>query len=214
MLGTVPYEESLELQRSLVEARRDGGVPDLLLLLEHPHVITVGSGGRSENIVADEAERARLGIGLFETGRGGDVTYHGPGQLVGYPILDLKPDRKDLHKYLRDIEEALIVGLAAVGVGAGRSRGLTGVWTATGKIASIGVRVSSGWITSHGFAVNVTTDLSYFDTIVPCGLEGGRVTSIEHELGRELEPESVRRAIAEAFGPVFGRTIVGLSRRS
>jgi lipoyl(octanoyl) transferase len=202
-LGSVPYTEGIELQESLVKARRAGSIPDLLLLLEHPHVITLGTRSRPGHVLADVAERARLGIELFETGRGGDVTYHGPGQLVGYPILDLKPDRKDLHRYLRDLEEVLIRAAAAFGVSARRLPGLTGVWTDTGKLAAIGVRVSSGWITSHGFALNATTDLRYFRAIVPCGIPDRDVTSLERELGRSVTPEAVEEAVVEAFRSVF-----------
>lgn len=208
-MGTVPYGEGLELQRILVDARRAGEVPDLLLLLEHPHVITLGSGAGPDNVLASARERRRLGIDLYETGRGGNVTYHGPGQLVGYPILDLRPDRQDLHRYLRDIEETLIRGLSALGVPSRRLDGLTGVWTDSGKIAAIGVRVSSGWITSHGFALNVSTQLDYFDTIVPCGISDQSVTSIEKQLGGPVDADHVRETVVEAFAEVFGRTVIG-----
>jgi lipoyl(octanoyl) transferase len=207
-LDTVPYGEALALQDALVRARRDGSVPDTLILLEHPHVITLGSDGHAEHVLADDQERRLLGIELFETGRGGDVTYHGPGQLVGYPILDLKPDRKDLHRYLRDLESVLIDAVATFGVHAGRREGMTGVWTAAGKIAAIGVRVSSGWITSHGFALNVRTDLHYFDAIVPCGIKGEAVTSLSHGLGRAFEMDEVARVVAAAFADHFGRRLV------
>jgi lipoyl(octanoyl) transferase len=203
-LGTVPYAEALELQDALVRERRAGAVPDTLLLLEHPHVITLGSDARAEHVLADEAERRLMGIELFETGRGGDVTYHGPGQLVGYPILDLKPDRKDLHRYLRDLEAALIDAAGALGVEAGRREGLTGVWAARGKLAAIGERVSSGWITSHGFALNVRTDLRYFGAIVPCGIRGVEATSVERELDRPIEMEAVVAAVTAAFAERFG----------
>jgi lipoyl(octanoyl) transferase len=211
-LGTVPYPEALALQEQLVRARREGAAPDTLLLLEHPHVITLGSDARAEHVLADESERRLLGIELFETGRGGDVTYHGPGQLIGYPVLDLKPDRKDLHRYLRDLEGVLIDALAALGVTAGRREGLTGVWTAGGKVAAIGVRVSSGWITSHGFALNVRTDLRYFDAIVPCGIQGARVTSIERERGAPIEMAAVEGAVVAAFAAEFGTREVSLPR--
>src|SRR5688572_23993875 len=143
-LGLIPYAEALQVQAELVKERRTGAIGDQLLLLEHPHVITLGTSSHPDNILVDDADRALLGIELFETGRGGDVTYHGPGQLVGYPILDLKPDRCDLHRYVRDIEEALIRGLRALGIESGRKDGLTGVWVGDEKIAAIGVRVSSG----------------------------------------------------------------------
>jgi lipoyl(octanoyl) transferase len=149
-----------------------------------------------------------LGIELHQVGRGGDVTYHGPGQLVGYPVLDLKPDRKDLHRYLRDLEEVLVRTLGGLGLAAERSEGLTGVWVEDRKLASIGVRVSSGWITSHGFALNVSTDLSYFGTIVPCGIQDRSVSSLEAELGRPVGVDTIAERVAEHFGNVFQREIV------
>ena len=206
-LGTVPYAEGLDLQSELVERRRRGEVVDQLLLLEHPHVITLGTGARDSHILADEEERARMGIELFEIGRGGDVTYHGPGQLVGYPILDLKPDRKDLHRYLRELEEVLIRTLSHYGIESSREEGLTGVWVPQGKIAAIGVRVSSGWITSHGFALNVAPDLRYFDTIVPCGLHDKPVASLAGLLGRQISPQEVVGTLTKAFEEVFQRSV-------
>jgi lipoyl(octanoyl) transferase len=202
--GSVPYGDALELQKDLVVQRRAGEVPDTLIVLEHPHVITLGSSSHAEHILADEAERERMGIGLHKAGRGGDVTYHGPGQLVAYPILDLKPDRKDLHRYLRDLEEVLIFVAADFDIEAWRSETGTGVWTEVGKLAAIGVRVSSGWITSHGIALNVSADLSYFDTIVPCGIPDGGVTSIARETGRTPDSERVRTAFVDRFAQVFG----------
>jgi len=206
-LGLVPYGEGLELQESLIRERRADAIPDQLLLLEHPHVITLGTGSRSSNVLADEDRRRELGVDLFETGRGGDVTYHGPGQLVGYPILDLKPDRKDLHRYLRDLEEVLIQVLWSYGIEGSRSSGFTGVWTHQGKVAAIGVRVSSGWITSHGFALNVTTDLDYFGTIVPCGIQGRPVASLQGLLGAPVPMEEVMDRTSQAMGRVFGRSV-------
>lgn len=197
----------MELQAELVNERRAGRIPDQLLLLEHPHVITLGTTSEEGNVLADADDRGRLGIELFETGRGGDVTYHGPGQLVGYPILDLKPDRKDLHRYLRDLEEVLIRALAALGVEGGRVEGLTGVWAGEAKVAAIGVRVSSGWITSHGFALNVSTDLRYFETIVPCGIADREVTSLSRLLGREVELDELTAPVSDAFADVFQRRI-------
>jgi lipoyl(octanoyl) transferase len=207
-LGTTAYAAGLALQADLVRARRSGALDDQLLLLEHPHVITLGTAAHAEHVLLDAAARAARGIELFETGRGGDVTYHGPGQLVGYPIIDLKPDRCDLHRYLRDIEEVLIRVLAGYGVAADRVAGMTGVWVGGDKIAAIGVRVSSGWITSHGFAFNVATDLDYFSTIVPCGLSRQGVTSLERVLGAAPPAAEVRRAVAERFAEVFERTSV------
>lgn len=207
-LGRVPYGEALLLQERLVDERRRGMVGDTLLLLEHPHVITLGTGSRAEHVLLDETELRARSIDLFHTGRGGDVTYHGPGQLVGYPILDLKPDRKDLHRYLRDLEEVLIRVAAAFGVEGFRSPGLTGVWTGGGKVAAIGVRVSSGWITSHGFALNVGPDLGFFETIVPCGIHDREVTSLTRETGQAVPVVDVCPPLVEAFAAVFGRTVV------
>jgi lipoate-protein ligase B len=204
----VPYAEALALQSDLVSDRRAGTISDTLLLLEHPHVITLGTGSSPENVLADPAERARRSIELFETGRGGDVTYHGPGQLVGYPVLDLKPDRKDLHIYLRDLEAVLIRAAAAFGVRAMTVPGLTGVWTDVGKLAAIGVRVSSGWITCHGFALNVHTDLAYFDSIVPCGIHDREVTSLERDLGHSVPMHEAQEAVVGAFQEVFGARLV------
>lgn len=189
--------------------RRRGAIPDQLLLLEHPHVITLGTASSTNHILVGDEERALLGIELFETGRGGDVTYHGPGQLVGYPIFDLKPDRCDLHQYVRDIEEALIRALAHFGLQCGRKPGLTGVWLGDEKVAAIGVRVSSGWITSHGFALNVNTDLQFFDSIVPCGIRDHGVTSMQRALGREVSMSAVGDVVAGEFAALFhGRSLV------
>ena len=204
ILGTVPYGDALALQHELVARRRADAIPDQLLLLEHPHVITLGTSSHSDHVLVDDAERALLGIDLFETGRGGDVTYHGPGQLVGYPIFDLKPDRCDLHRYVRDIEEALIRALGAFGLACDRKPGLTGVWLVDEKIAAIGVRVSSGWITSHGFALNVSTDLAFFDSIVPCGIRDHGVTSMKRALDRDVDMADVCARVAESFAAVFG----------
>lgn len=206
--GRVPYGEALELQADLVARRRAGEVPDTLILLEHPHVITLGSSSDPAHVLVDEGERTRLGIELFEAGRGGDVTYHGPGQLVAYPILDLKPDRRDLHRYLRDLETVLIRVAAEFGVRGERSDAGTGVWTDRGKLAAIGIRVSSGWITSHGVALNVHSDLSYFGTIVPCGISDRAVTSLERELGEAPTDRAVAEAFIEHFAEVFGREIL------
>ena len=203
-LGLLPYADGLALQEELVRQRRAGEIDDTLLLLEHPHVITLGTGSHAENVLVSPEERERLGIELFATGRGGDVTYHGPGQLVGYPILDLKPDRADLHRYLRDVEEVLIRVLADYGLAGIRRAGMTGVWVGDRKLAAIGVRVSSGWITSHGFALNVTTDLGFFDAIVPCGIREYGVGSISGELGRAVEMAEVRDSVVTHFLDVFG----------
>jgi lipoyl(octanoyl) transferase len=207
-LGVVPYDEALALQRQLVEERRAGHVPDLLLLLQHPPVITLGvkgDGGRA-NIVATDDRLRELGIAVHETGRGGDVTYHGPGQIVGYPILDLKPDRCDAHRYVRDLEEVMIRVCADYGVTAGRIKGLTGTWVGAEKIGAIGVRLSR-WITMHGFAFNVSTDLDHFKLIVPCGISDRGVTSLERAAGRRLSFAEVEDAVARNCQQIFERII-------
>lgn len=203
----MPYGEGLELQAGLVKQRRDGTIPDTLVLLEHPHVITLGSSSDPAHVLIDASERARLGIELHDTGRGGDVTYHGPGQLVAYPILDLKPDRKDLHRYLRDLETVLMGVAGEYGLRADRNEAGTGVWTPNGKLAAIGIRVSSGWITSHGIALNVRSDLTYFDTIVPCGISDRGVTSLERELGEAPPSREVAEHFVRHFADVFGHDI-------
>jgi lipoyl(octanoyl) transferase len=205
-LGVVRYQDALAVQRALVEERRTDQVPDLLLLLQHPPVITLGvkgDGGRS-NIVAGASRLAELGIDISETGRGGDVTYHGPGQIVGYPILDLRPDRCDVHRYARDLEEVMIRVCADYGVSARRLEGLTGAWIGEDKIGAIGVRISR-WITSHGFAFNVTTNLDHFNLIVPCGISNGGVTSLQRATGRELSIGEVENAAIRHFCDVFER---------
>jgi lipoyl(octanoyl) transferase len=204
----VPYGEALRLQEDLVTRRRAGEVPDTLVLLEHPHVITMGSSADRAHVLLSDAEREARGVELHEVGRGGSVTYHGPGQLVAYPILDLKPDRRDLHAYLRDLEEVLIEVASAFGVEARRREGLTGVWTDRGKLAAIGVRVSSQWITSHGAALNVSADLGHFASIVPCGLAAEEVTSLELETGSALDIGECAGILAECFARVFDRQII------
>ena len=208
-LGLIPYAEALALQSDLVALRRAGDIPDQLLLLQHPHVITLGTGSSRSHVLADESRRRDLGIDLIEVGRGGDVTYHGPGQLVGYPILDLKPDRKDLPQYLRDLEAVLVQALAEMGIRAERKPDLTGVWVDGRKIATIGVRVSSGWITSHGFALNVSKDLSFFETIVPCGIQDVSVTSVSQELGQPCGIADIVGIVSEAFSGIFGHSVLG-----
>jgi lipoyl(octanoyl) transferase len=205
-LGTIGYQEGLDLQRQLVEERKQGRIPDQLLLLEHPAVITLGvktPDDHSHVLATREALRAQ-GVGVFEAGRGGDVTYHGPGQLVGYPIIDLKPDRCDVHRYVRDLEEVLIRAVSVFGITAGRIHGLTGIWVDDAKLAAIGVRISR-WVTSHGFALNVTTDLSQFNLIVPCGIPDKEVTSMARLLGRAVSMAEVEAAVIDAFHAVFVR---------
>jgi lipoyl(octanoyl) transferase len=205
--GLIPYAEGLRLQEELVARRRAGEIPDTLVLLRHPHVITLGSSADPSHVLLSEAEREERDVELYEAGRGGDVTYHGPGQLVGYPILDLKPDRKDLHAYLRDLEEVLVGVATDFGVEAYRREGLTGVWTERGKLAAIGVRVSSQWIASHGVALNVSADLGFFDAIVPCGLAGEAITSLELERGAPVGMDEVAETLANRFADVFQREI-------
>jgi lipoyl(octanoyl) transferase len=203
-LGSVAYADALALQRSLVEDRRAGRIADTLLLLEHPDVLTLGvrgDGGRGHILATADALTSR-GIEVHETGRGGDVTYHGPGQIVGYPIIDLNPDRRDVHRYVRDLETVLMRTAADYGIEASRVAGLTGVWVGDQKLAAIGVRIAR-WITSHGFALNVTTQLDRFDLIVPCGIPDRGVTSMAQLLGRPIDMEKVENRIIEHFGNVF-----------
>jgi lipoyl(octanoyl) transferase len=203
-LGLVAYGDALPLQRALVVDRQAGHIADTLLLVEHPPVLTLGvrgDGGRA-HILATDAALAARGIEVFEAGRGGDVTYHGPGQIVGYPILDLKPDRQDVHRYVRALEEVLIRTAAGFGVDAGRVKGLTGVWVGDEKLAAIGVRISR-WVTSHGFAFNVSTDLDHFKLIVPCGIADRGVTSLEKLLGRAVDRRLVEDRLVASFREVF-----------
>ncbi len=208
-LGLVPYADALTLQRTLVEERKADRVSDLLLLLQHPPVITLGvkgDGGRG-HIVATPAHLVRLGVEVHDAGRGGDVTYHGPGQIVGYPILDLKPDRCDVHRYVRDIEEVMIRACGDDGIKAGRIAGLTGTWVGTEKIGAIGVKISR-WVTSHGFAFNVRPDLEHFQLIVPCGIEEHGVTSLARITGRSVSLDEIEDRLARHFADVFDRQLV------
>jgi len=205
-LGSRPYAEVLELQRSLARQRITGELAeDLLLLVEHEPVVTLGRGTQPQSLPLSATELNRRGVQQYEVERGGDVTFHGPGQLVGYPILDLREHREDLHWYLRTLEEALIRGLETLTIPAGRNPGLTGVWTRGRKIASIGIHVKQ-WVTYHGFALNINTDLSYFDLIVPCGIQDVVMTSVAMELGRTDRGlwSEARQAIVEGFGEAFG----------
>ena len=205
-LGRVPYGTALALQQELVAERQANRVPDTLLLLQHPHVVTLGAAARQQwtNVLASPRELADRGVELHEAPRGGDVTYHGPGQLVGYPILDLRPDRCDVHRYVRDLERVLIGTARAFGITAERCDGLTGVWVGNDKLAAIGVRLSR-WVTSHGFALNVDTDLDYFRLIRPCGIDGRGVTSIAALTERPLSVADVEPLLVREFGSVFGR---------
>ncbi len=194
------YAEAFELQQSLVEQRKQGLIADQLLIVEHPHVITLGRSARLEHLLASEEVLRRAGVALHHTDRGGDITYHGPGQIVGYPIFDLREWKRDVAAYVRAVEQALIDTLAEFGIAGGRIAGLTGVWVDGKKVAAIGVHISR-WITSHGFALNFTTDLSYFQYIVPCGLPRP-VTSMA-ELGCEAGREQVVSALARCFSGIF-----------
>ena len=199
-LGRVEYGAALDIQKACERAVLAGEQPDTLLLLEHPHVLTTGRRSAPGAIIApDEVLEAR-GVSVFETNRGGKATYHGLGQVVGYPIINLSPDREDVHRYVRDLEAVLIRAMADFGIEAFRIPGLTGVHTEQGKVAAIGVHIAR-WVTTHGFALNVNTDLSYFDLIVAC--EGEPVTSMKELLGRELELREVEERIIERFAEVF-----------
>ncbi len=199
-LGRLPYGEAWDLQKSLAEDRKHGRIPDQLLLVEHPHVLTLGRNAHQENLLAPRTRLAQLGIEYFEIDRGGDVTYHGPGQIVGYPIVDLRGWKCDVVAYVRALEEVILRVLARYGIEGGREAGATGVWTPQGKICAIGVHISR-WVTTHGFALNWTTDLSYFQHIVPCGLP--RPVASMELLGVQVAREHVHRAIVEEFAHVF-----------
>jgi lipoyl(octanoyl) transferase len=204
-LGVMAYVEALELQRAVARRRILGEIgEDVLLLVEHPPVVTLGRSAKEKNLLLSPQSLAARGIELFEVERGGDVTFHGPGQLVGYPIIDLKRHKRDLHWYLRQVEAALIDALGELGITAERSAGFTGVWTAGRKIASIGVHARD-WVTWHGFALNVSTDLSYFDVMVPCGIDAVTMTSVSRELGPGAPGmDEVSDVVARAFGACFG----------
>jgi lipoyl(octanoyl) transferase len=208
------YDEALEIQRSLAQARIDGGLErDTLLVVEHPRVITLGRSSKPQHLSAPRDVLESAGVEVHEIERGGDVTFHGPGQLVGYPIFDLSEHRQDVHWFLRQIESALIHALDTVGVPAERREGYTGVWTGGRKIASIGIHVKQ-WVTWHGFALNVTTDLSYFDLIVPCGIQDVVMTSVQRELGERTPRDVWARtldAVVLGFGEVFGMRVQAVS---
>ena len=206
-LGRVSYVDGLDLQAELVALRQEGEIPDTLLLLEHEPVFTLGRNARRENVLLSEDALRERGFAIFDTGRGGDVTYHGPGQVVGYPILDLSPDRRDVHRYVRDLEEVMIRTCADYGIPAGRVAGLTGTWVGQEKIGAIGVRIAR-WVTSHGFAFNVSTDLAPFSLIVPCGIQNRGVTSLERLLGRSVPLDEVMDRLTAHLAAVFQREVV------
>ena len=209
-LGRRGFEEALALQRRLVVARQEGRVPDVLVFVEHPPTYTLGRSARAEHLLVDAATtdelELELGASVIETDRGGDITFHGPGQLVGYPIIDLKSWKPDVHEYLRALEALLIDAVREFGIQATREDGLTGVWHPRGKLAAIGVRVSR-WVTSHGFALNVATDLEYFKHIVPCGIFGRTVSSMENVLETPVALGPVRDAVSRAFARIFDRDV-------
>ena len=205
-LGRFDYASALTVQKETERLVKVGEQPDTLLLLEHPHTLTIGRRGEASSVLLNEAELNARGVTLFETNRGGKVTYHGIGQIVGYPIINLSPDREDVHRYVRDLEEVILRTLADFGIEAFRIEGLTGVHTSRGKVAAIGVHIAR-WVTTHGFALNVNTDLSYFDLIIAC--EGEPVTSMEALLGNEIDLTVVEDRIVVHFAEVFSLALVG-----
>ena len=205
-IGRLRYQDGLDLQAALVAERQAGRITDVLLLLEHEPVFTTGRNARQENVLFPADELRARGYEVFETGRGGDVTYHGPGQVVGYPILDLSPDRRDVHRYVRDLEEVMIRACADFGVTAGRVPGMTGTWVGDEKIGAIGVRIAR-WVTSHGFAFNVSTDLAPFALIVPCGIRGRGVTTLERLLGRPVPTDEVMTSLTRHLADIFDREV-------
>jgi lipoyl(octanoyl) transferase len=221
-LGLIGYAEAWDLQKRLVAARKTGAIEDVLLLCEHPHVITLGRNGKREHLLASEQVLRQKGVEFHSSDRGGDITYHGPGQLVGYPILNLGAIRKDVVWYVRMLEEVMISSTAEFGISAERVTGKTGIWVRTTsdsnvpasteeKLGAIGVHLSR-WVTSHGFAYNVSTDLRYFDLIVPCGIAGRKATSLEKILGRAVTCKEVVQPVARNFGKVFGLEMRETSR--
>lgn len=203
-LGMVPYHEALQLQRKTITELQQGSGREALFLLEHPHVVTLGRSGSENSLLLDRRQLDQKGIELVAADRGGDVTYHGPGQLVGYPILSLEPGRQDIRRYVTDVESVLIGVLSEYGISGGRHAGYRGVWLEDRKIASVGIRISR-WVTSHGFALNVNTDLSYFSAINPCGIEGCSMTSMQNELGRAMDMADVKQKVTRLFAQVFDR---------
>lgn len=201
-LGTVDYEKALRLQRTLQAKRIEGAIEDVVLLLEHPPVLTLGRSAKNEHIIASKEMLAARGISVHEVGRGGDVTYHGPGQLVAYPIIDLKPDRKDVRKYVWTLEEAMIRTCGDFGIDATRIRGLNGTWVDERKVGAVGVRISR-WVTMHGLALNANSNLNDFQLIVPCGIEDKAVTSLSNELDRAVTVDDVTTPLATHFASLY-----------
>ncbi len=214
-LGLMPYDAACELQRRVVGERKAGTIPDVLLLCEHPHVITLGRNGKPENLRASDRVLRQMHVEFHPTDRGGDITYHGPGQVVGYPILDLVAHRRDVRWYVHQLEEAMIGATSEFGIASRRIAEWHGVWvdaaSGPGKLAALGVHLSR-WVTSHGFAYNVATDMRYFDLIVPCGISGKSATSLERLLGRCVDPREAAEKLVRQFGEVFGRQMIPVSR--
>jgi lipoyl(octanoyl) transferase len=215
-LGVIPYRRACGLQQQVADARKTGAIPDVLLLCEHPHVITLGRSGTREHLRAGDHLLAQMNVEFHLTNRGGDITYHGPGQIVGYPVLDLAEHRRDVRWYVAQLEEVMIRASAAFDIVGQRVEGRHGVWidTPSGeeKLAALGIHLSR-WVTSHGFAYNVSTDLRYFDLIVPCGIADRRVTSVERVLGRPVSTMDVRRHLVKHFGDVLARDMARVSCR-
>jgi lipoate-protein ligase B len=208
--GCVQYSQALDLQMKICELKRRGFDKDVLLLLEHPPTITLGRSAKSEHLLVNKQDLESRGIGLWNADRGGDITFHGPGQLVGYPILSLKARERDVHRYMRNLEESLIRLLARYEIQGMRDPRFTGVWTQKGKIAAMGVHISR-WVTRHGFALNVSTNLSFYDLIVPCGIIGKRVTSMQQHLANSVDTGEVARKYIAEFGSLFNRNMIGTS---
>lgn len=206
-LGRIDYARALELQKQRIAQRKAGEIPDTLLLLEHPHVYTFGRNARRENLLAAPEKLAKIGADVYETDRGGDVTYHGPGQLVGYPIFDLTQHRRDVALFMRSLEEVFIGVAAEYGLTAVRIPKLTGVWVGNEKLVAMGIHISR-WITSHGFAFNIGADLRYFEWIIPCGIRDKGVTSLEKALGRPVPVEDAAARVVRHFGKVFAMEMV------
>ncbi len=217
-LGLAPYDLARDFQQKLVQARKDGAIPDVLLLCEHPHVITLGRNGRREHLRASDHLLAQMNVQFHLSDRGGDITYHGPGQIVGYPIVNLTEHRRDVRWYVNQLEEVMIRATAEFGLVAKRVEGQHGIWldteapAAEEKLGALGVHLSR-WVTSHGFAYNVSTDLRYFDLIVPCGIAGKHATSLERALGRAVNAEEAERRLVAHFGTVFERNMISVSSR-
>jgi lipoate-protein ligase B len=212
-LGMVDYLEALEMQRRMAELRRRDECPDLLMLLEHPHTYTLGRSGSRKNVLLERPELERRDIRVYEVDRGGDVTYHGPGQLVGYPILRLRTQRVDYIRYIRDLEHALLDAIADLGIRGALKRGYTGIWVGEEKICAIGVKVDAWGVTSHGFALNVDPDMSYFGHIVPCGIADKGVTSIKRQLGEAPSTKDLVRAVSNRIARLFQLSPVAASSR-